>query len=442
VINHFISFARENELFGPDDRILLAVSGGMDSMVMADLFRKAGATFGFVHCNFKLRGKDSDEDEAFARSVAEAYGVPAYVRSFNTLEYAESKNISIQMAARELRYGFFKETAQDHHYRYIATAHHLDDQTETFFINLLRGCGIAGLHGINLRKDNIIRPLLFATRNEIEAYASKNSIKYRIDHTNEETKYIRNKIRHHVIPVLKEINPDFQQEMARNISRLKDVEDIYRQEIERHKAAIIQRSGDSFFIDIDLLKKRHPLQTILYEVISEFGFNESDAANIILALDGIPGKTFYSSDNRLLIDRGKIIIEKRPEEQSSGEDYHISDTDQLLSSPFRADIKILTADGYTIPADKKTASLDYDKLHFPLQLRRWRKGDFFVPLGMRNRKKLSDMFVDLKYPRFKKENTWVLCSADDIVWVIGERIDERYKVDADTKNVYRVKLLP
>jgi tRNA(Ile)-lysidine synthase len=442
VINRFKSFIREHELFKSEERVLLAISGGVDSMVMAELFHEAGVVFGFVHCNFKLRGKDSDEDEAFVRSVARSYDIPVFVRSFDTQEYAASNNVSVQMAARELRYDFFEEIAQAHNYQHIATAHHLDDQTETFFINLLRGCGIAGLHGIKARKGRIIRPLLFATRKEIEAYARGNEIKYRIDHTNEEKKYIRNKIRHEVIPSLTEINPDFQQEMDRNISRLRDVENIYRREIERLRASIMERNDKTCLLDIKKLKKLQPLQTILFEMISEYGFRESDTENILSALDGIPGKTFYSENFRLLIDREMIIIEERLDEERPAEAYYIADTERFLSVPFRAGIKVLSAVGYQIPNDKNTASLDYNKLQFPLHVRRWKTGDFFFPLGMQNRKKLSDLFVDLKYSRFQKENAWVMCSDDDIVWVVGERIDNRYKVDQKTEEIYQIVILP
>ena len=411
-------------------------------MVMADLFKRSGASIGFAHCNFQLRGDDADRDEAFVKSVAASYGVPFYSRRFDTNAYAINKNISVQMAAREQRYAFFEEIALNNNYQLIATAHHLDDQTETFFINLLRGCGIAGLHGIRLRKGNIVRPMMFATRSEIEAYVHENSIAFRTDHTNAETKYMRNSIRHNVIPALLDLNPDFQREMARNIGRLAEVEHIYRREIDRHRSSILQKRDDVYYLDINTLKELEPLHTILYEMISEFGFRESDAVSIAAALDTFPGKTFYSASHRLLIDREEIIIETMKEKIKAEHEYYLSDTDRSISAPLFIDIQVLNAQDYAILSEKNTASLDYDRLIFPLQLRKWRPGDHFIPLGMQNRKKLSDFLIDEKIPRFDKENIWVLCSDTDIVWVVGERIDDRYKISAETRKVYLLTLRP
>ncbi|MDT8392613.1 MAG: tRNA lysidine(34) synthetase TilS [Bacteroidales bacterium] len=441
MIEKFKSFVRENDLFTVSDSILLTVSGGMDSMALAALCSLAGFDFAIAHCNFKLRGKEADADEAFVKQTADHYQVPFYSRSFDTGTYAREQNISVQMAARDLRYAWFDELARIHGYDRIATAHHLDDQTETFFLNLLRGCGIAGLHGIRLRQGKIVRPLMFATRKEIESFVKKKNIPFRVDHTNAETKYMRNKIRHQVIPALMEINPDFQKEMAGNISRLADVEEIFRREIDRIKEEIIVEKDGLIQLDIAKLKSARPVRTILFELIRDYGFKENDLDNIISALDASPGKTFISSGHQLLIDRKKILITPKNEGNTNKAHYYIDESERVFSGPFRLELSILPADGYDIPTDKDTASLDHTKLVFPLRLRRWEQGDQFMPLGMKHRKKLSDLFTDEKYSRIEKENAWVLCSGSDIVWIVGERIDERYKISTETNKVYRISIL-
>lgn len=441
MIEKFKSFVRENDLFTASDRILLTVSGGMDSMALAALCSLAGYDFAIAHCNFKLRGKEADADEAFVKQTADLYQVPFYSRSFDTGTYARQNNISVQMAARDLRYAWFNEVAREHAYDHVATAHHLDDQTETFFINLLRGCGIAGLHGIRLRQGKIVRPLMFATRKEIESFVKKNNIPYRVDHTNAETKYMRNKIRHQVIPALMEINPDFQKEMAGNISRLADVEEIFKREIDRMKEEIVDEKDGLVELDIAKLMSACPVHTVLFELIKGYGFKENDLDNIINALDASPGKTFFSSGHQLLIDRKKILITPEKEGNTNETHYYIDESERVFSGPFRLGLSILPADAYNIPTERDTASLDHGKLVFPLRLRRWEQGDQFMPLGMKHRKKLSDLFIDEKYSRIEKGNTWVLCSGSDIVWVVGERIDERYKISAKTTKVYRISIL-
>lgn len=441
MIEKFKSFVGENKLFTTSDRILLAVSGGMDSMALVVLLYRSGFDFAIAHCNFKLRGKEADADEGFVKQTADRYHVPFYSRSFDTGRYARQNNISVQMAARDLRYAYFDEVAREYAYDHIAIAHHLDDQTETFFINLLRGCGIAGLHGIRLRQGKIVRPLMFTTRKEIKSFVKRNNIPFRVDHTNNETKYMRNKIRHLVIPALMEINPDFQKEMAGNISRLADVEEIFKREIDRIREEIIVEKNGLVELDIAKLMSAQPVRTILFELIRGYGFKESDLDSIINALGASPGKIFFSPGHQLLIDRKKILITPKKKNNINEAYYYIDESDRVFSGPFRLELSILPADGYNIPTEKDTASLDHAKLVFPLRLRRWEQGDQFMPLGMKHRKKLSDLFIDEKYSRIEKGNTWVLCSGRDIVWVIGERIDERYKISTETKKVYRISIL-
>ncbi|MEN8226036.1 MAG: tRNA lysidine(34) synthetase TilS [Bacteroidota bacterium] len=439
MIGKFKSFVAEKQLFTANDKILLAVSGGMDSMAMAELFSKAGIDFALVHCNYQLRGEESDADEALVKETASRYKVNFYSQTFNTEKIADESGESIQMAARRLRYDFFNEIADKHNYHYVATAHHLDDQTETFFINLLRGCGIAGLHGIKVQQGKLIRPMMFAHRHEIEEYVKQNNIAYRDDASNQSLKYMRNRVRHQIIPLFREMNPSFEQEMGRNIQRLADAEEIYKQHIQLKINESIKADAEIITISIERLKELHPIQTYLFEFIAQYGFNQADIGRIVDALDGTSGKKFISASHQLIIDRKEIVISALADIPDMKEEFLIKQDDSVLSEPIAMSISVHKAVEYTIPPEKNTASLDYGKLHFPLKLRHWKEGDSFFPLGMKNKKKLSDFFIDEKFSILKKEKTWVLCSGQDIVWIVGERIDDRYKVAGETSMVYSLK---
>lgn len=440
MIREFKSFISENQLIRKTDKILLAVSGGMDSMAMAELFRAADYDYAFIHCNFKLRGSDSEADYAFVKETAQRHGVAFFSRSFETQDIADSSSDSVQMVARDLRYDYFNEIAQKEEFDIIATAHHLDDQIETFFINLSRGCGIAGLHGIRLKQGKLIRPVMFASREDIEEFIHQNNIAYREDVSNQSLKYKRNLIRHKLIPLFLELNPNFREEMGANISRLSGTEGVYRQFINEMKQALLNESDNSISIDIARLKDLHPLRTFLFEFISPYGFNAADVENIITALDSIPGKMFFSASHRLLLDRKKILLTKLIGEDKYTFEYTLNREDLSLGEPVKLKISMIRAGDYEIPLDQNIASLDLDKLAFPLMLRRWKAGDLFIPLGMKNRKKLSDFFIDEKFSRLQKEQTWVLCSGEDIVWVVGSRIDERYRITSETREVYKIEL--
>jgi len=407
-------------------------------MAMAELFFQSGFELAFAHCNFKLRGHESDADEAFVKKVAKKHGVECFTRSFDTAKIAEESGDSIQMAARNLRYAFFDEIAEEHGFDRIATAHHLDDQIETFFINLSRGCGIAGLHGIPLKKDKLIRPLMFAYRKDIEHFISERDILFREDSSNMSVKYQRNKIRHELLPVFLEMNPSFREEMSGNIRRLAATEEVYKQVVELAKREVLASNGNEITLDILKLKLFSPLAQILYELISEFGFRQADVENIIRSMEGISGKKFLSRTHQLIIDRKKILITTLSGDIKDEVILIYPDTD-AIENPVRLLFKTEAGEQYSIPADKNIASLDFEKLSFPLQLRRWQRGDAFVPLGMNNRKKLSDFFIDEKFSILEKEKTYVLCSGKDIIWIVGHRIDERYKITESTKEVYFVQ---
>jgi tRNA(Ile)-lysidine synthase len=441
VLDKFTSFVIENQLFEKTDRVLLAVSGGMDSMVMAELFSQAGFSFAMAHCNFKLRGEDSEIDEKLVKEMAEKYDVPFYSKAFNTKEIADASGDSVQMTARDLRYTFFEEIATTKNYNYFATAHHLDDQTETFFINLLRGCGIAGLHGIRLKQEKIIRPMMFAFRKDIEAYAVEMNVAFREDSSNKSLHYLRNKIRHKIIPLFVEMNPSFREEMQHNIGRLAETEQVFRAFLKMKEKDFISIEDDVIKLSIEGLEKLESRQIFLYEYISPFGFSSDDVKNIISSMQGIPGKMFYSATHELLIDRKFILITALQDKLIHETEYLITAEIRILNKPIKLKIKTESADDFIIPRDKNTAALDHKKLNFPLVLRKWKTGDHFFPLGMKNRKKLSDFFIDEKYSRLDKDNAWVLCSGDDIIWILGERIDDRYKVTDTTKEVCFIEIV-
>ncbi|MDQ3046318.1 MAG: tRNA lysidine(34) synthetase TilS [Bacteroidota bacterium] len=444
MLKEFNAYIQQHELFEKTDKILLTVSGGIDSVVMCNLFHEAGIEFGIAHCNFGLRGNESEEDETFVEELAESMGVPFHTITFNTSAYAKKNKTSIQTAARTLRYEWFEEIRKNFNYKFIATAHHSDDSIETFFLNLLRGTGIGGLHGIRQKNGRIIRPLLFSSKESIIGYAKKNKIAFRNDSSNDSDNYSRNKIRHKVLPLLKEFNPSLEHSILKSIQQIADAEIIYLQEIERARKSFCKKHQDGFRISIKKLKSLHPVETYLFEFLRPFGFNSTDAANILSSLENISGKQFLSASHRLIKDREYLLIEKiifdevQPLEKtgikSGQKEVSLND----FSLQFKSIKKLKNQELFQ---DENNACIDKDKLEFPLHLRKWEKGDYFYPLGMKGKKKkLSDFFVDRKIPLPVKEKTWLLCSGDQIVWVVGQRLDERFKVTDSTTKIYFVSI--
>ncbi|HNW69778.1 MAG TPA: tRNA lysidine(34) synthetase TilS [Bacteroidales bacterium] len=441
MLARFLEHIKKNSLCGKSAKILLAVSGGADSVVMAELFHRAGYKFGIIHCNFRLRGKESDADEAFVRDLAiKKYQVPFFVTHFDTKKFAEQNKLSIQEAARELRYAYFEEIRIKEHFSSIATAHHADDRIETFFINLLRGSGISGLAGIPVKQKNIIRPLLFAFRSEIEAFAAINKLKYRTDSSNKDSKYLRNKIRNKLLPVMEQIYPNYRNAVNTSITNLRNTEVIYRAYLEKISLVKTNKNG-LITISIKELKKLEPASHYLFEFISAFGFNKYVCEDICNSLDEVSGKIFLSPSHRLVKDRENLIIEQLATE-APGRIFFLNDGVKQISHPIKLKLAVKKSSGIkAFSEDKNMALLDKDRLVFPLTLRKWQKGDYFYPLGMKGKKKLSDFFTDHKFSVIDKENTWLLCSEDKIVWVIGWRIDERFKISAKTQNMLQVKWL-
>lgn len=439
MLQAFQEYIKSILLFNSTDRILLAVSGGVDSIAMVQLFKKTGLNFGIAHVNFGLRGEESDGDEAFVKQLAKELDVPFYGKQFQTKQYAADNKISIQMAARDLRYEWFDEILKEYNYNFVATAHHLDDQAETFFINLLRGTGISGMHGILPKQGKLIRPLMFTTREKIMSFALDMNLQWRDDRSNKSRKYLRNKLRLDVLAELYKINPQFSYKLNESISHLRDVESIYNSHIAGVTADLVQHTPEGVLISIDWVYEYEPHNTYLFELLKPYGFSYSVVKEIVRSLDTFSGKVFYSPTHRLLRDRDNFIIQPLTE---------------LNSDPFQSEVYLLEKETLNIehpvclcthqtdkiselPMGKASiACLDIDKLEFPLKLRKWEKGDWFIPLGLKGKKKLSDFFIDQKVSLADKEKAWLLLSGDEIVWVIGKRIDNRFRITPKTKKAF------
>lgn len=423
----------------PESRILMTVSGGIDSMVMANLFIKSGFNTGIAHCNFCLRDQESDLDEELVRKFADDLKIPFYVRRFDTKKYSLKKKISIQMAARELRYSWFEDVRKDNGYDFIALAHNLNDNIETFLINLIRGTGIAGLTGMKPVSGRLIRPLLFAPRRDIELYCRQEGVIYREDRSNSETRYTRNKIRHLVLPLLKEINPSIETTLNETAARLMEVNGIISDLTDTLKKDLFADRGNSIIINIDRLKPYLKNNALLFELLRQFGINERGLTDIRNITKGRTGGEVYTATHRFIKNRRELIITTHNEIPDTT--VIIKNSDELKKLPFIASAHVVPIEkDFKVSSDPSVATIDSTKLAFPLKIRKWQKGDFFYPLGMQQKKKLSDFFVDKKFAKTDKENVLILESDGQIVWIIGVRLDERFKITGSTKNATIIKV--
>ncbi len=441
MLTEFQKYIAKEKLFTLKHKLLVAVSGGNDSMAMCELLKEGGFNFAVAHCNFTLRGAESDADASFVEGYCLRNKIKYFYNSFDTASYAKKNRISTQMAARELRYEWFEQLIKRNKFDHLLTAHHLNDNIETFFINLLRGSGINGLKGIEPKKDKKVRPLLFATREQIEKYIRAKGIIYREDSSNKEDKYLRNKLRHYLVPELKTMNPSIEQTMASELEILRQVNNIVRAEIEKKKKSITLVKRDLCKIDIEKLKKSGSPELFLYEIVKDYGFNSMQAAGICEVMDGLTGKMFFSETHQLVKDRKHLLI--RDKSVVEEEEVGIFKKTDKIKEPVKLDIsyyKIKKGEPVKVPSLKNVAYLDADKLKFPMKVTRWQQGDRFVPLGLWHSKKLSDFFVGEKMSLFDKDNQWILRNKDAIVWVIGRRIDDRFKITKDTKNVCIIEL--
>ncbi len=435
----FQEYIKKKELFHPEERVLLAVSGGVDSMVLLHLFESSSFHYGVVHCNFQLRGIDSAGDESFVSREVMSYGVDFFSRQFETEEFARINGISIEMAARQLRYNYFEEVRNANGYDFIATAHHQDDLVETFFLNLSRKTGLRGLAGIREKTGRIIRPMLFASRKEINDYAQKHFIAFREDYTNHEIVYQRNFIRHQILPLFSELNPAFGKNMAETVQNLRSAEEVYLAGIDEAKNGVLERRENSSAISIPRLLQSAFPKTVLFEILSDFNFNPAVIDQIYDGLERPSGKRYFSKSHRLVKDREVLFITPLP-----GQDehiYYVEEADIELFDPMHLTIEKLNADDFLLDPSSLIAFLDREMLEFPLLIRKWQKGDYFQPLGMTGFKKLSDFFIDEKIPVHEKENVWLLCSGRKIVWVMGNRIDNRFKITRKTKQILKISIV-
>lgn len=415
--------------------LLLAASGGLDSMVMVDLFHKLPFEIAIAHCNFQLRGLESFGDQSFIQNYAETNNIKFFLTQFDTEAFANDYKLSTQVAARELRYNWFYELLETKKYDYILTAHHADDNLETFFIHLIRGTGIDGFTGIPSKNDRVIRPLLIFSRSEIEQYAKKNAIEWREDSSNAKDKYLRNKIRHKLVPILKDLNPDFLSSFQKTQNHLQEskamVDDasflVYQQ--------VAKEKGTEIHFDLNQLKKLPNFKSYLYYWFNGFGFSAWE--DIYDLIDGQSGKQVFSEEFRLLKNRDFLILSPINSEDDN-EVYFINKNQKEVKIP----LKLSFSKESVISLLQNTSIfVDEDKLWYPLVLRRWKDGDVFQPLGMDGKsKKVSKFFKDEKLSLIEKEKTWLLCSDNEIVWIVGLRQDERFKIKSTTKNILKIQL--
>ena len=413
---------------------------GIDSVAMATLFHRAGLGFDIAHCNFQLRGQESDEDQAFVENLAVQYKSRLFIRKFPTREFCRNKGISVQMGARELRYNWFEELATAEGYDTIALAHNKNDLAETMLINLIRGTGLKGLTGIKPASGRIIRPMLFASREEIEDFVGQEDLAYREDSSNRDTKYHRNLIRLKIIPLMQKINPSLIETLYSESEIFNTAYQVYRNEVERIRKAVSEEYPDSIRFSISRIKALRLNPSVLYDLLAPYGFTFSDTKDIFRSLQGGSGKKFLSGDHVLIRDRNYLVIEKLIPEIVK-KDYIIEEGIRKLHKPIHI---VFTRTEYhaafKIPKEKFRIALDYERLNFPLVLRHWKKGDYFIPLGMKGKKKLSDFFSDQKINLLEKKKIWLLLSGDQIVWIIGKQIHDHYKITPDTKSILLIEV--
>ena len=431
--NKVQQFISEKSLFIREEKLILGISGGADSVCLMHVFLELGYSFELAHCNFNLREEESDADEYFVKDLAKEHQLKVHIKQFDTMVYAAENKISTQMAARDLRYAWFEKLRIKSNAKYLAIAHHANDDVETFFINLVRGSGLKGFLGIKEKNNAIVRPLLSVSRLEIEKYLKDRGLVFREDSSNASVKYLRNKIRHELIPLLAQMNPSIQQTVKDEMRILDGVAQIYASKVEEVRKDLTQEKNGIVQLEISALLALNPLHSYLYELLSVYGF--SNVEPISKALQGQSGKQFFSSTHQLVVDRENIFISLLNKEN---EVFEITEKTISLVYPLVINFKVIA--DKTIIYDNNIAQLDVEKLKFPLTLRKWKQGDKFMPLGMKKFKKLSDFFIDSKFSIIDKQEQWLLCSGVDIVWVLGCRIDERYKLESNTKKVYIAQL--
>ena len=461
LLQRYQRFIKDQNLFSPKDKLLLAVSGGVDSVVLCELCKQSGYDFTIVHCNFQLRGEESERDEIFVRSLGKKYAVEVMVKKFDTEKYAIENKMGIQEAARELRYNWFakiidnRQQAIDNYSNsdkrvhcplpithWLLTAHHANDSVETLLMNFFKGTGIKGLQGILPKHELmpfIVRPLLFAKKEELVDFATENKLNFVEDSSNESDKYTRNYFRNQLIPLVKKVFTNVDDNLIDNLQRFRDIEKLYRQSIELHKKKLLEQKGEEYHIPVLKLQKTEPLSTIVYEVIRDFNFSPQQVNEVIHLLESESGRYIQSSTHRIIKNRNWLIIS--PNQTELAQNILIEEKDkEIIFDGGRLKIEVIQTNNKVPEAAREIACLDSKIIQFPILLRKWKISDYFYPLGMKKKKKLSRFFIDQKLSKTDKEKVWVLEMDKKIIWVIGYRIDERFKITEKTKNVLKIVL--
>lgn len=438
----FKDFIEQEKLFSAKDRLLAAVSGGVDSVVVCELLHRNGFSFAIAHCNFQLRGEESERDEQFVRSLANKYNVQLFVKRFDTKKEADEKKTSIQVAARKLRYDWFREILESEEWsqsagakNYLVTAHHRDDNVETVLMNFFKGTGIAGLHGILPKKEHVVRPLLFASKEELRLFAKAENLEWVEDSSNSSDKYSRNYFRHQVIPLVENIYAETAQNLADNIERFRDIEILYSTALARQKKKLLVQNGKEWQIPALKLSQTPAGKTILFEILQPFNFSPAQTPEVWNLLQSESGKYIDSSTHRILKNRNWLVISPLATELAQIVVIEAND-EEITFAGGKLTFKKSTDKEINVSPD--IAKLDASKITFPLLLRKWKQGDYFYPLGMQKKKKISRFLIDQKISLTDKEKVWVLEMNKKIVWVVGMRIDDRFKIGENTKEVLEI----
>ena len=448
LLEKFKAFVQKEHLFLPKDKLLLAVSGGVDSVVLCELCKQAGYDFVIAHCNFQLRGGESDRDENFVKDLGKKYEVEVLVKKFDTEKYAASNKLSIQVAARELRYNWFYEllgtsTAnwQLPTASWLLTAHHADDNIETLLMNFFKGTGIAGLRGILPKQGKVIRPLLFARKEELKKFVTVYKLGFVEDSSNTSDKYTRNYFRNQLIPDLQKVFPQAEDNLMDNLQRFREIELLYQQSIALHKKKLLVQKNNEVHIPVVKLQQTKPLATVIYEIIKDYNFSSHQVNELIGLLESETGKYIQSSSHRIIKNRNWLIIS--PNENTVAQTILIEKEDTCIDFALgQLQIKQLaTTTNYQPQTTNNIAEIDAAEIKFPLLLRKWKQGDYFYPLGMNKKKKLSRFFIDQKLSLPQKEKVWVIEMDKKIIWVVGMRIDERCKITERTKEILKIEFV-
>ena len=436
MIQKIKSYIESNHLLTTEKFVIVGISGGSDSVSLLFILNHLGYNCIAAHCNFHLRANESNRDESFCRDFAEQHTILFEKKDFDTKAYCIKHHISFEMAARNLRYEWFEYLRQKYNAQAIAVGHHLDDSNETILLNMIRGTGIRGLCGIRPKNGWVVRPLLCVNKDDIDRFINKHALTFVTDSSNKSDSYMRNIIRLRLIPLMKEINPSIKSALSRTATNLYDIEQLYFQTIENAKKTLLIKTGnDDYRISINDLSKFPSPKTILYELLLPFGFSCYQASAIYNSLSGESGKIFNTSntDYQLLKDRTWLFVYKKT--VNYAETYQIEENETNLAHlPIQLSVqKVEINPSFQIDNSLFTATIDFEKIHFPLILRKWRNGDWFIPFGMNGRKKVSDYFTNRKFSLKEKNNIWLLCNENNIIWIIGERIDNRYRINNQTK---------